>query len=109
MRILAIETSCDDTGIAILEVECNKIPSFKVLSNIVSSQKIHQQYGGVFPMMAKREHQKNIVPVITQALSKAKLLKEKKKITILDDEQLKAIFEKESDLYALAKKFFETY
>ena len=60
MKILAIETSCDDTGIAILEVKGNKNPTFNVFSNIISSQiEIHKKYGGVFPAMAKREHQKN--------------------------------------------------
>lgn len=75
MRILAIETSCDDTGVAILEASGGKNSDFKVLSNLVSSQTIHQNYGGVFPMMAKREHQNNLVPVLTSALKQAKLLK----------------------------------
>jgi len=77
MKILAIETSCDDTGIAILEIKNGR---FSVLSNIVSSQtKIHKKYGGVFPAMAKREHQKNLVSVLTRALKKAKLLNLKTK------------------------------
>ncbi|MBM3206580.1 MAG: tRNA (adenosine(37)-N6)-threonylcarbamoyltransferase complex transferase subunit TsaD [Candidatus Staskawiczbacteria bacterium] len=106
MRILAIETSCDDTGIAILEEKSGK---FNVLSNIVSSQQIHQNYGGVFPMMAKREHQINIIPVLTESLKEAELLKEKKEITILDGKNLKDIFKKEEELYKLAKKFLENY
>jgi len=74
MKILAIETSCDDTGIAILEV--TKTNDFNILSNIVSSQiKIHKKYGGVHPMLAKREHQKNLVPVLKKSLEEAKLLK----------------------------------
>ena len=77
MKILGIETSCDDTGIAILEVKNSK---FKVLSNIVSSQTIHQNYGGVFPMMAKREHQANLVPTLMQALKLAKLENPKSEI-----------------------------
>ena len=60
MKILAIETSCDDTGIAILENN-NKI---KILSNFLSSQNnIHKEYGGIHPSLAKREHTKNIFPV----------------------------------------------
>jgi len=56
MIILAIDTSCDETCVAILEIKNLK---FKLLSNIVSSQiKIHRKYGGVFPSLAKREHQK---------------------------------------------------
>jgi len=65
MKILAIETSCDDTGIAILEVGHNG--GFNVLANIVSSQvEVHQKYGGVYPALAKREHQKNLVPVLVE-------------------------------------------
>jgi len=69
MIILSIDTSCDDTCIAILKIEKKKI---KVLSNIVSSQiKVHQKYGGVYPSLAKREHEKNLVPVLKQALKKS--------------------------------------
>ena len=63
---MAIDTSCDDTSIAVLEVKNKK---FKVLSNIVSSQvKLHQKYGGVYPSLAKREHQKNLPLVLKKAL-----------------------------------------
>ncbi|MBU2544996.1 tRNA (adenosine(37)-N6)-threonylcarbamoyltransferase complex transferase subunit TsaD [Patescibacteria group bacterium] len=66
MIILAIETSCDDTAIAIVEVKNKK---FKVLSNIVSSQiEAHQEYGGVFPSLAKREHEKNLPAVLKRSL-----------------------------------------
>lgn len=75
MRILAIETSCDDTGVAILEVGRTKSsPDFRVLSNIVASQiEVHKQYGGVYPFMAKREHEKNLAPALKEALLKAKV------------------------------------
>lgn len=73
MIILAIETSCDETAAAVVEVKENeKIPQFNVLSNIVSSQaKLHSQFGGVIPNLAAREHAKNIVPVLKEALNKA--------------------------------------
>ncbi len=64
--ILAIESSCDDTSAAVLQ---NK----KVLSNIVATQKIHEEYGGVVPELASRAHQQNIVPVVHQALLKANI------------------------------------
>jgi len=64
--ILAIESSCDDTSAAILQ---NK----KVLSNVVATQKIHEEYGGVVPELASRAHQQNIVPVVHQALRKANI------------------------------------
>jgi len=66
---LAIESSCDDTAAAVL---CND----KILSNIVANQSIHEQYGGVVPELASRAHEKNIVPVVHQALQKAGIIKE---------------------------------
>ena len=81
MKILSIETSCDDTGITIFEAKANgssgRSASFKILANIVSSQRIHAQYGGVFPMMAKKEHIKNLPIVLELAIKKARLNKEK--------------------------------
>lgn len=62
--ILGIESSCDDTSCAILENEV-------LLSNITANQKIHEQYGGVIPELASRDHQKNIVPTVHAALEKA--------------------------------------
>lgn len=64
--ILAIESSCDDTGAAV-------IANSKILSNVVANQEIHQNYGGVVPELASRAHQQNIVPVIDQALKKAQI------------------------------------
>ena len=64
--ILAIETSCDDTSVAVLK---NK----KVLSNIVSSQKIHKIFGGVVPEIASREHDRLIVPVLNEAIIESKI------------------------------------
>ena len=73
LTLLAIETSCDDTCVAIVEVsEQSKKTSFKILANVVQSQDIHQEYGGVFPMMAKREHMKNIGPMFDLAMKQAK-------------------------------------
>jgi N6-L-threonylcarbamoyladenine synthase len=107
MRILAIETSCDDTAIAFLEAQSG---AFKVLSSVVSSQAIHQNYGGVFPAMAKREHQKNLVPVLIESLQEAGLLVEKKQeISPEQDVQLKEILERETGLYEALRSFFETH
>jgi N6-L-threonylcarbamoyladenine synthase len=73
MNILAIETSCDDTCMAIIKVSGKKRPRFKILSNIVSSQiEVHKKYGGVYPSLAKREHQKNLPLVLEKTLNKAK-------------------------------------
>jgi N6-L-threonylcarbamoyladenine synthase len=78
MKILAIETSCDETAIAILEAEGDeKAARFRVLGNALLSQiELHRQYGGVFPAMAKREHAKNLVPILESALEEAELLRE---------------------------------
>lgn len=64
--ILAIESSCDDTSAAIIHND-------KVLSNLVAGQSVHQDFGGVVPELASRAHQKNIVPVVHQALKVAKI------------------------------------
>lgn len=64
--ILAIESSCDETSVAV----CN---NGKITSNVIANQTIHQNYGGVIPELASRVHQQNIVPVIHQALADAKV------------------------------------
>ncbi|MEI6864200.1 MAG: tRNA (adenosine(37)-N6)-threonylcarbamoyltransferase complex transferase subunit TsaD [Candidatus Adlerbacteria bacterium] len=73
MKILAIETSCDETGIAILEgTKDGESFSFTVLGNALLSQAaLHAEYGGVFPALAKREHIKNLPPMLEQALKQA--------------------------------------
>lgn len=67
--ILGIESSCDDTAAAVIH-------NGKILSNIIASQKIHEEYGGVVPELASRAHQQNIVPVVDQALKKAGITKD---------------------------------
>ena len=62
--ILGIESSCGDTAASVML-------NGKILSNVVASQKIHIEYGGVVPELASRAHQQNIVPVVDQALKKA--------------------------------------
>ena len=62
--ILGIESSCDDTSAAVLRDEY-------LLSNVMASQEVHRQYGGVIPELASRAHQQNIVPVVSEALRQA--------------------------------------
>jgi len=73
MKILSIETSCDDTGISIMEVKGGRTnASFKVLANNSNSQiNIHIPYGGVYPVLAKREHAKNLPIVLETSLKQA--------------------------------------
>nr|MDQ3014587.1 tRNA (adenosine(37)-N6)-threonylcarbamoyltransferase complex transferase subunit TsaD [bacterium] len=76
MKILGIETSCDETAVCIIEATGGiEQPHFKVLGDALYSQvKTHAEYGGVFPMIAKREHAKNLVPLLKKALTEAQLL-----------------------------------
>ena len=67
--ILAIESSCDDTSAAVLRGD-------RILSNVIASQKVHEQYGGVVPELASRAHQQNIVPVVDTAIKNANIGKE---------------------------------
>ena len=66
--ILAIESSCDDTSAAIMRGR-------KSLSNVVSTQEIHKEFGGVVPELASRAHQKNIIPVVDAAIKKSGISK----------------------------------
>lgn len=73
MRILAIETSCDETAIAILDITGpREKPDIKILGNSLLSQiHIHEEYGGVVPNLAKREHQKNLPILLEKTLKEA--------------------------------------
>ena len=62
--ILGIESSCDDTSAAVIRDGI-------LLSNVIASQKVHEEYGGVVPELASRAHQQNIVPVVGTALRRA--------------------------------------
>ncbi len=78
MKILAIETSCDETAVSILECSGDERGAeFRVLGNALISQiDIHREFGGVYPAVAKREHAKNLVPLLSSALEEAELLHE---------------------------------
>ncbi len=69
IRILAIESSCDDTSAAVLEDDF-------LLSNLIAGQDVHRMYGGVVPELASRAHMQNIVPVVDSALKQAGVRKE---------------------------------
>lgn len=64
--VLGIESSCDDTSAAVIK-------GHKLLSNVIASQKVHEEYGGVVPELASRAHLKNIVPVVSAAIRRANL------------------------------------
>lgn len=109
MIILSIETSCDETSVAILEAKGGlKNPSFEILSNIILSQvKIHAHWGGVVPMMAKREHQKNLIPILEKSLKKSGFLKLNLKSKISRPQRLSATMAGEANLNTKTKKEIE--
>ncbi len=123
MKVLAIETSCDDTCISIIKASDNppsprsaglrrarKRPNFDILSNIVSSQaEVHRKWGGVYPTLAKREHQRNLLPVLTKALKQSKLLKISKQTQNPKFRKLKKILEREECLLKKLEKFLKKY
>lgn len=117
--ILSIETSCDETAIALLEATGDILsPRFSILGNALYSQaQTHSEYGGVFPMLAKREHAKNLVPLLTSALQLAQkndshhILKFTDTAANLSEEKLKnisIILEREADLYQSLVDFLKT-
>ena len=72
MNILGIETSCDETGIAIY----NTVKQSIISEQLFSQASKHAEYGGVVPELASRAHQQNIVPVVNQALKIANISKD---------------------------------
>lgn len=125
MKILSIETSCDETSVSVLEClgACPpkhlrgrglKKPRFKILSNVVLSQiDIHKEFGGVVPNLARREHQKNLVPILMRALTEAKLLKSNLKSQIsklhFKNQNLNKILKREPELLEKTLDFLEKY
>src|SRR3989344_3797169 len=118
MKILAIETSCDETSVAIVEGKGGlKNPSFEILSNVVLSQiKLHAHWGGVVPMVAKREHQANLIPILGKAMKKSNLLISKSEFLISNSNQIpnfklqkiQKILEREPELLERFLKFIPT-
>ena len=116
MIILSIETSCDETSIATIKGKGGlKNPSFEILSNIVLSQiKIHKKWGGVVPMVAKREHSKNLINILEKSLRKSSFLISKSEFLISKQIQnsklriINKILEREPELLERFLKFIPT-
>jgi N6-L-threonylcarbamoyladenine synthase len=115
MKLLAIETSCDETAIAIVDCDpaspelrraSETATHFKILGNALLSQiDAHRKYGGVFPALAKREHAKNLVPLLEAALEEAELLHEdRQEISEETRDKIAAILSRE---FPLSEQFFE--
>ena len=103
MRILAIETSCDETAISIVETEGTP-PSvaFRVLADNTHTQiELHKAYGGVFPMLAKREHARTLVPLLVKTLTDAGMYKKTSRHVIESPlrKEFEEILEREPELF----------
>lgn len=92
MILLSIETSCDETSVAILKRTRGSTVRFEILSHKILSQiDVHRPYGGVFPALAKREHAKAITQLIAEALLEADLLSEHEEEQVLSSIQKKKL------------------
>ncbi len=112
MIILSIETSCDETAVSILEAT-GVFPhaTYNVLGNALFSQiETHKEYGGVFPAVAKREHARTLVPMLTQALEEADLSKTaENSLSEERREEIYTILHREEGLGDALIEFFETH
>ncbi len=117
MKILNIETSCDESAISIVEFkdEYWAGESFKqidILGDSLNSQaELHAEFGGVYPNLAKREHSKNLVPILTHALLQADMLLRAPKPSVEKEklDKIKEILQREPELYAKLLIFFAQY
>src|SRR3989338_2555976 len=117
MRILGIETSCDETAVCLIEAEGNLGAdfTFRILGNGIASQAVaHADYGGVFPNLAKREHGRNLVPMLEIALreSGALNLRHEKGLTMSFSrlrKSLKNILAREPELFERLEPFLNEH
>ena len=116
MKVLGIETSCDETAVCLIEAEGNfpgraDGPDFRyrILGNALLSQAaLHAEFGGVFPNLAKREHAKNLVPLLEETLRQADSLPAVQGLP-LDTGELAEMLSREPELYERLKVFLEKY
>lgn len=115
MRILSIETSCDETAISLVQTD-GEFPhaTYEILGNALHSQiDIHAEFGGVFPQVAKREHALALVPMLMRALTEAELLEpiEGGLASLKDDlpEKIKIVLEREDGLSEFLLDFLSKY
>jgi N6-L-threonylcarbamoyladenine synthase len=111
MILLAIETSCDETSVALLKRVRGKQVKFEVLSHKILSQiDIHKEYGGVFPALAKREHARSITQLIAQSLHSADLLVERARVAPLSltvRKKLETLLSREEEMLRALTVLFE--
>lgn len=112
MKVLSIETSADETAVSVVDID-GGFPdaSYEVVGNALHSQvKLHAEYGGIFPTMAKREHAKTIVPLLRLALEEAELLEPgAHELSQPTTEELYEILVREPDLAETLLNFLEAH
>ncbi len=115
MKILGIETSCDETAICLLEAKGQFGPEFEyaVLGNaLISQAALHSEYGGVFPNLAKREHAKNLVPLLEKVLADAENSKSASKTAAISHfpaDRIEMLLQREPELLERIIPFFEKH
>ncbi len=104
MRILAIETSCDETALALIDAQNER--AIKTLGSCVQSQaNLHNQFGGVYPTLAKREHGRNLVPLLYSLFEQTSIHLQHKQTPQEVLTRIESLLEKkEPDLLAEVKK-----
>ncbi len=112
MRILSIETSCDETAISLIQAD-GDFPhaTYEILGNALHSQiDIHAEFGGVFPQVAKREHALALVPMLIKVLTEAELLIEQPTVLGEDlSEKITTILAREEGLAPFLLEFLSKY
>lgn len=107
MKVLGIETSCDETAVCIIEAMGTLAlgdVGFSILGNALYSQvETHRPYGGVFPNLAKREHAKNLVPMLRSALEQASLRYDS--LTIVNFGEIEEMLAREEGLFKQLHSF----
>lgn len=111
MILLAIETSCDETSVALLKRIRGKTVRFEVLSHTILSQiDIHKEYGGVFPALAKREHARTITQLIAESLNNSDLLIERARpapLPLAIKKKLAVLLSREEEMFRALTVLFE--
>ncbi len=107
MKILGIETSCDETALCLMEADGGLLaPKFRVLETALFSQiEIHKEFGGVFPAVAKREHAKKLVPLMSELLKNQQTADWKN--PEIDWTKIEEILNREYELFSELKKYVE--
>ena len=112
MKVLGIETSCDETAVCLIEAHgtFGDAFSFKVLGNtLISQAALHAQFGGVFPNLAKREHAKNLVPILARCLREAGISEGGYSDISPYKDSLEKILEREPGLYEQFSEFVQKH